>query len=198
MRPWNVAVSALVAVVLSLASQNALAGVIALPQTGVTACFDPSGLEIPCAGTGQDGELRAGAAWPAPRFANQNDGTLLDNLTGLTWTADAGTPAAGSCIGGVKSWQAALDYVACLNSTGYLGRTDWRLPNVNELESLLNISATDSRPWLNSQGFVNVGTNYWSSTTTASTTLSAWYLAAAYGYPASGGKTANLLVWPVR
>ena len=37
-----------------------LAGTIDLPQTGQTKCYDTSGTEIACAGTGQDGEIQAG------------------------------------------------------------------------------------------------------------------------------------------
>jgi hypothetical protein len=175
-----------------------LAGAVALPQTGVTQCLDAGGLVIPCTGTGQDGEIRAGAAWPVPRFTDNSDGTVQDKLTGLAWAIDAGTPTAGSCAGGVKTWQGALDYIACLNSSAHLGRTDWRLPNINEMESLLNIADADSRPWLTGQGFMNVGASYWSSTTAASSPLSAWYLAASSGYPSYTGKTVNIWVWPVR
>jgi hypothetical protein len=32
-----------------------------------------------------DGEIRAGVAWPTPRFTDNGDGTATDNLTGLTW-----------------------------------------------------------------------------------------------------------------
>ena len=43
-------------------------GIINLPQTGQTKCYDLFGYEIPCAGTGQDGDLRMGVEWPKPRF----------------------------------------------------------------------------------------------------------------------------------
>jgi len=186
------------ALVVSLSPVDSWAGAVALPQTGITKCIDASGLEVPCPGTGQDGELRAGTAWPAPRFTDNGDGTSLDNLTGLVWANDAGTPTSGTCTGGIKSWQAALDYIACLNSTGYLGRTDWRLPNINELESILNISLIDSRTWLGSQGFVNLGASYWTSTTNAANTLSAWYVGISSGQSSYTAKTGTLWVWPIR
>ena len=48
------------------------------------------------------------------------------------------------------------------------GSIDWRLPNVNELESLVNAGETNTATWLNNQGFTNVQGNvndiYWSST----------------------------------
>ena len=43
-------------------------GMIQLPQTGQTVCYDTAGVAINCIGTGQDGELQIGAAWPNPRF----------------------------------------------------------------------------------------------------------------------------------
>ena len=45
-----------------------IASTLDLPRTGQRECFDTSGTEIDCAGTGQDGAIRAGVAWPDPRF----------------------------------------------------------------------------------------------------------------------------------
>ena len=36
-------------------------------------------------GAGDDGDLEGGVAWPNPRFADNGDGTITDNLTGLIW-----------------------------------------------------------------------------------------------------------------
>jgi len=91
----------------------AFAGTIDLPKTGQTKCYDESGTEISCTGTGQDGEIQAGVAWPGPRFTDNGDGTMTDNLTGLMWTTNANLP------GGYKTWQQALDYVAGMNAGTY-------------------------------------------------------------------------------
>ena len=64
------------------------AGTINLPQTGQTQCYDTSGNAINCPGTGQDGEIQAGVAWPEPRFTTNADTTVKDNLTGLVWGPD--------------------------------------------------------------------------------------------------------------
>jgi len=65
-----------------------LAGTIQLPQTGQTKCYNSAGLEIGCAGTGQDGEIQAGVAWPKPRFKVSIAMKLLHVLTNhLTVTA---------------------------------------------------------------------------------------------------------------
>src|ERR1039457_4054325 len=105
------------------------------PATGQIKCYDSSDAEISCASSGQDGAMRTGTAWPSPRFTDNSiitpaNLTVTDNLTGLIWSKD-GNP------GSVKTtWQGALDYIKTLNNSSYLGHNDWRLPNVNEQESL--------------------------------------------------------------
>jgi hypothetical protein len=74
---------------LSVAPNASFAGTVALPETGQTTCYDTEGDVIPCAGTGQDGDIQAGVAWPDPRFRDNGDGTVTDNLTGLMWLKDA-------------------------------------------------------------------------------------------------------------
>ena len=63
------------------------------------------------------------------------------------------------------TWFQALNYVESMNSgSGTYGYTDWRLPNNNEIESLINLEVPDNTVWLNNQGFNNVlGNVYWSS-----------------------------------
>lgn len=114
-------------------------GVIQLPQTGQTSCWDDAGNVIDCTGTGQDGEGRAGVPWPVPRFTVQGD-CVTDNLTGLMWSRNA-------AIADLQPWAAGLDLC---------GFNDWRLPNVNELESLVNVQQPNTAYWLNGQGFVSV------------------------------------------
>ncbi|MBF0337469.1 MAG: DUF1566 domain-containing protein [Nitrospirae bacterium] len=146
----------------------AYAGTVSLPQTGQTTSYD--------ANTPQrdDGAIRAGVAWPNPRFTDNSDGTVTDNLTGLMWTKDASLP-------GPRYWQGALDYVASMNSgAGTYGYTDWRLPNIYELESLVNAGQANPATWLISQGFTNMQSDfYWSATTvdcpwTVTDTSEAW------------------------
>jgi hypothetical protein len=68
---------------------GARAGSVQLPKTGETLCYDQTGAVLPCAGTGQDGETQTGAAWPVPRFTDNLNGTVTDNLSGLIWLKDA-------------------------------------------------------------------------------------------------------------
>ena len=119
-----------------------------VPQTGQELCYDSDGNEIFCRGTGQDGDLQEGVPIPTPRYTDKGDGTIKDNLTGLIWLKNANCPKEK------RDWPTALDDVASLNSTGKMnghdcgdgsGRkgshsTDWRLPNIRELFSLVDFA----------------------------------------------------------
>ncbi|MBF0563848.1 MAG: DUF1566 domain-containing protein [Nitrospirae bacterium] len=177
---------------------SALASTINLPQTGQTSCYDATGNKITCTGTRQDGDVKAGIVWPNPRFTDNGDQTMTDNLTGLVWAKDAGTPTVGSCIGGEMAWTNALDYVACLNTANYLGHKDWRLPNINELESLVNTEQSNPDKWLGTQGYINIQLSYWSSTTDADFTSSARFVFMWSGYVGTFDKSSNSYIWPVR
>jgi parallel beta-helix repeat protein len=163
---------------------------IQLPQTGQIKCYDTQGIEIACAGTGQDGEIKAGVAWPHPRFVDNNDGTISDMLTGLMWLKD------GNCFG-EQTWSSSLEKIedfnahpnsySCQDYTAHY--TDWRLPDINELESLLNTEQQFPSTWLNDQGFRNVQYNwYWTSTTRAYSAGSAWTMSMMVGWVSSHGK----------
>ena len=164
--------------------------VICLPKTGQTSCYNSSGT-ISCSGTGQDGDIQAGVAWPSPRFADHGDGTVTDSLTGLEWTKDA-NPAVAT-----KTWQQALDYVKTLNTGSH---SDWRLPNERELRSLADYSKygpalPTGHPFTNVQW-----TNYyWSSTSDASNAGHAWFVGMGSGCVIDKNwMNDGYCVWPVR
>jgi len=167
-----------------------------LPVTGQTSCYDTAGAAISCTGTGQDGEIRAGVPWPVPRFTDNVNGTVTDNLTGLIWLKDA------NCFG-TQIWTTALSLANSLAS-GQCGLSDnsmsgqWRLPNVNELESL--VDAQRYNPALPAgHPFAAVQTtSYWSSSSVAVNASYAWVVHMSSGYVSYDSKTYNGYVWPVR
>lgn len=175
-------------------------GVLTLPRTGQTICYDNSGTLVGCAGTGQDGELHEGAAWPTPRFTDNADDTMTDRLTGLVWSKEGKTPGPGACGPGMhKTGHGALDYIKCLNASSYLGRNDWRLPNRNELSSLVNHGQSNSAAWLKTLGFSNVQAHsYWSSSTYSYNTWNSWSVNMHDGAVTSTARRHVIDVWPVR
>lgn len=162
---------------------TALAGAISLPQTGQTTSYR----------AGDDGDLERGVVSPSPRFTDNGNGTVADNLTGLMWTKNANLP------NGTKTWQVALDYVKSLNSSNYLGYSDWRLPNRKELRSLIDYSEYDPSLPIG-HPFTNVQLNYyWSSSTNASRTESAWMVNMHDGAVQANEAYYDVYyVWPVR
>jgi hypothetical protein len=176
---------------------TAAAGRAPVEDTGQTECWDTDGLSRPCTGTGEDGELQAGVAWPTPRFTDNSDGTVTDNLTGLIWLKDADCPA------GTMPWQDALNWVVLLNNTSiactdYVALTysDWRLPNIRELTSVLDYGTwglPSGHPFTNVQPYF-----YWSSTSSGLDPSSAWDVKMDFGSVFPANKTSTLNVWPVR
>ncbi|MBF0178303.1 MAG: DUF1566 domain-containing protein [Magnetococcales bacterium] len=170
-----------------------------LPRTGQTTCSDPTGTTsaaISCGGTGQDGALQKGVAWPTPRFTDNGNGTVTDNLTGLIWLKNA------NCFD-TQTWANALTSANTLAS-GACGLTDsskagdWRLPNKVELKSLVDRSQIS--PALPSgHPFSGVQSNYyWSSSSYATSGSVAWYVYLDDGFVNVSTKSATTYVWPVR
>lgn len=168
-----------------------------LPQTGQNSCWNTDGGSIPCAGTGQDGENQKGYPWPNPRFKDNGNGTVTDNLTGLIWLKNA------NCFGN-QVWATAVSSSRSL-ANGQCSLTDgssagqWRLPSRNELESLVNQQQVNSVTWLNAQDFFNVQAyGYWSSSSYAVSTSYAWGVRMSVGNVGYASKASLNYVWPVR
>ncbi len=160
-------------------------------NTGQTTCHDSYGHLQACKNSVQDAEYSLGIRWPEPRFKT-NNGTVLDELTGLYWSQDAN-------IGEFPMfWQEALDYIKKLNQKEYLGFSDWRLPNRRELRSLMSYQTR--KPALpENNPFTNVFLGwYWSSTTALISPSHAWTVHMEGARMFYGGKDQSYLVWPVR
>ena len=111
------------------------AGAQAFPATGQTTCWNSAGAVISCTGTGQDGDIQAGATL---NYTDNGDGTITDNNTKLVWekkTSDGSTHD----MDAVYTWDNAFAvHVAGLNAASFAGHNDWRLPNVKELLSIID------------------------------------------------------------
>ncbi|WP_119343221.1 Lcl C-terminal domain-containing protein [Facilibium subflavum] len=191
---------------------------IGVAKTGQTATtpFDP-------APAGSDGALQKGVAWPEPRFVEATDANgnpcsdaLVDQVTGLMWPKngiigfkDGGgniltqpdyTNATASL--NQVTWSNALTAISNMNSatTKLCGYSDWHLPNILEQLSITNINKANSATWLNTQGFENIQVDtYWTGSTYANGTSSAWGVNLESALTGASGKTStNIATWPVR
>ena len=148
--------------------------------------------------TGTDGAWKKGVASPTPRFTDNNNGTVTDNLTGLIWMKNA------NAFGTIK-WADALSAANNLKSgdpgTGLTDGSkagDWRLPNIRELYSLVDYGR--SAPALPADHqFTGVQVAYyWSSTTFVQSTGSSWTVFFNGGGVYPFGKDSIFYVWCVR
>lgn len=155
------------------------ADISSVPKTGQTATLPFTPI------TGGDGQSQKGAAWPSPRFVLDASGNCItDQLTGLMWLKNVGAINTPSTI----NWDAALTKAA--NGT-WCGYDDWRVPNINELASLINYGYSRQDNWLmygsgdattpacDGACFINLpssSTVYWSSSIYAYTTTARWGL----------------------
>jgi hypothetical protein len=147
--------------------------------------------------TGDDGDVQAGVPVPNPRFTDNGDGTVTDNLTGLTWLKNV------MCLG-QQTWADALAAANALaDGNGACGLADgsaagdWRVPNRNELNSLLDLGTFN--PALPAgHPFMNVAAFYWSSTTVVFHSDRAWGVFLDFGDEAVVSKTIGQFFTAVR
>jgi hypothetical protein len=169
-----------------------------VPKTGQTATYV----------AGDDGDLQKGVAWPNPRFTNNGNGTVTDHLTGLVWLYDGkcktfypGDPKGEN----YRTWLEAVDSANKL-AAGYCGLTDdskagdWRLPNLFELHSLIDLGQVDPAlpvgcPLRDSIASVAY---YWSATTYAANTDLGWLVGTYTGIENYGSKSTAYWVRAVR
>ena len=96
---------------------------------------------------------------------------VQDNVTGLIWQKDTAP--------GTYNWDHAVSYCENLILGGY---SDWRLPTIKELTTIVDSSIPYPGPTINTDYFPNtVSSNYWSSTTYAPYPLHAWVVYFHYG-----------------
>lgn len=150
-----------------------------LAGTGETNCYDTA-KSIPAPAAGQPFYGQDAQSWhPAPAYTNNGDGTITDLNTGLMWVQARGVK---------MSWEAAKNGAATNRTAGY---TDWRLPTIKELYSLIQFTGTNGpsqtspagyRPFLDTNYFgfaYGAGTSSeriidcqdWSATPYVSTTM---------------------------
>jgi quinol monooxygenase YgiN len=166
-------------------------------RTGQTRCWDSEGSHIACACTGQDGDIQAGVPSPSPRFTDLGNGTVTDNLTGLFWLRNANRFNEVPWAQALTECQKLAGGSHGLSDGSQPG--DWRLPNVDELLSLVNLDNTSGPPIPHVNPFTGLQpANYWSSSSVSSAPALGWYVAMAVGPHVFDLKVNSMRVWPVR
>jgi len=116
---------------------------------------------------------------------SRTNGVVTDNTTNLQWQDDVASVS--------KTWSEAIRYCETLSLNGL---SDWRLPNKNELLSIVDYTKYD--PAIDAT-FINVtSSSYWSSTANSSFTSHAWFVVFSYGYTYGDTKDNSTYVRCVR
>jgi Protein of unknown function (DUF1566)/IPTL-CTERM motif len=126
---------------------------------------------------------------PVHAALNPNgDGTVTDTTTGLIWDQCAYGFTGATCTGSAAlkvDWPTALGMAISANALNYKGNNDWRLPNVKELASIVDLSrvnpAIDVTAFPNTpsplEGTLQNPTAYfWSSTVSTNGAIEAWFV----------------------
>ena len=119
---------------------------------------------------------------------------MTDNCTGLTWqrdTADVNGDGQ-STDQDYLPWCEALAYSENLS---FAGHEDWRIPNVRELQSIVDYGLFG--PSIDPV-FVALSSVYWSSTSIAGSPVFAWFVVFNSGHVGNGGKDFDYYVRAVR
>ena len=171
----------IVAVLLLVSLITSVAAPVQVYRTGQTVSYR----------AGDDGDLQKGAPLPVPRFLDEGDGTVIDKATGLQWVRDA------FVFGGRTNWTEALYFCNDLILAGY---DDWRMPNVLELQSLIDYSQAGPSMLFHPHPFRNVSgiRNYWTSSVRGQ--FNYWFrVSLYYGWVTHNNGISDMnYVWPVR
>lgn len=166
-------------------------------------CYDWRGNIIPCDFKEPYAELLSDAPIPDPRFVDNNDGTVTDNLTALTWLKNT------QCFE-MMDWKSAVQAAQRLKD-GDCGPNpglvlsdgsspgDWRLPTMKELCTLIDYGRRSPALPYGHKFWVVPGGYHWSATTLDYYSGMAWIV-----YLESGTtcyedvKNRAGTIWPVR
>ncbi len=172
--------------------------VCAFPASGQTAAYpaDKNDSIDGAVGVADDGTVRAGATLA---YVDNGDGTVTDLNTGLTWekkSDDGGLHDRDDTYlwSGNGEEETVWDWLDDLNASAFAGRSDWRIPNVKELTTIIdygqNGPALDPSFDAGCETGCTVLTcsctavsnaSYWSSTTKIGATSNAWTVTATTG-----------------
>ena len=136
------------------------------------------------------------------RWIDNEDGTVADTVTGLTWERKVAGSGCLHCADDFATWSELADWLSAVNGatddpgtqSGLGGYSNWRVPSLAELATLVR-EPCPAAPCFDpvfgpAPTMPATPYRYWSSTTSSNPTA-AWYLDFGTGSPAIGGKSGS-------
>ncbi len=125
------------------------------------------------------------ASTPDSQLTDNGNGTVTDTKTGLVWKKCMEGVSGATCnsgSAGAFTWQTALQQPGVVNDNGgFAEYSDWRLPNIKELRSIVEEKCVD--PAINLTKFPNTPSSVvWSGSPYAFYSDFAWYVYFYNGY----------------
>ena len=138
-----------------------------------------------------DGYYQKGFPIKGDRFVDNGDGTISDRGTGLMWPKDGN--GEGCFYGATRNWAEALDRAHDRVLGGY---NDWRLPNVKEMYTIIDISRLAPAVF---PIFINVKNDvHWTSNTPSWEPTWGIQIGTLLGSLEGNLKTSYAYLWPCR
>lgn len=169
-------------------------------RTGQSGCWDSAGTSIACDGTGHDGDLRRGLSRV---YVDNGDGTITDQKTALMWEKISDDDSIHD-QDDLYTWADAfaVKLVELNSGAGFAGYTDWRLPSLFELHSIINLGTVEPAVSEAFNTACSAGCtvltcsctgfgSYWSSSSHIFDQDEAWRILFSHGF-SSGGRKTNL------
>ncbi|MCC5827397.1 MAG: DUF1566 domain-containing protein [Alkalimonas sp.] len=161
------------------------------------------------------------------RYRDNGNGTITDTKTNLTWMrCSLGQQWTGSTCAGVAMGMPWNDALRTAMSYSYAGHSDWRVPTVDELDTLVQcpagrrprdaadtggychgseynthneyIKSKSNNPKININTFPNTPANWFWSSSPRDLASSAWSVNFERGHVAGNGKSDSIMVRLVR
>lgn len=123
------------------------------------------------------------------------DGIAIDTETGLTWLRFAygqkwkNDTVTGNAKKGIWNW--AMRISTEFNQTGYAGYKDWRIPNIEELKTLIDKERGNEGNYIDASVFPENARWFWSSSRFAGYSGKVWSINFNFGGANSCSMKAN-------
>ncbi len=122
---------------------------------------------------------------PNNQLLDNGNGTVSDNKTGLMWKKCVEGVSGNKCNAGSANtftWEQARKHPGRINNLGgFAGHDNWRLPNIEELISIVEKRCYN--PSININRFPGSSSDVWSGSPYTSNSSSAWFVSFHNGTP---------------